>query len=147
MAHFALIDNTNTVRWVVVVADEDVQDAEGVEDEAVGIAFLEDLLGDHEQVTSIDGPYWKQTSYNTNAGEHSGGGTPFRGNTAGIGSTYDPENESFWGPSQFPSWVKNYSTYRWEAPIPDPSNPDPTQQPQYWWDEDSQVWVEYSEYK
>jgi len=38
---------------------------------------------------------WIQTSYNTRDGVHLNGGTPLRGNYAGIGYTYDPVADVF----------------------------------------------------
>ena len=41
---------------------------------------------------------WIQTSYNTIGNAHTQGGTPLRGNYAGIGFTYDRENDVFIAP-------------------------------------------------
>ena len=65
-----------------------------------------------------DGLTCKRTSYNTQAGEHLNGGTAFRGNYAGIGFTYDPDNDVFYAQQPFPSWIMN-ETWTWEAPLPD----------------------------
>jgi hypothetical protein len=68
MAHFAEIDENNTVLRVLVV-DNSL--------EAEGADFLANTLG--------LGGTWIQTSYNGN----------FRGVFAGIGMTYDPVNDVF----------------------------------------------------
>lgn len=73
MAHFAKLDPNDVVLEVLVVNNSDTIDpATGQESEAVGVAFLQALLGADT--------VWKQTSYN---------GT-FRGKYAGIGDIYDP---------------------------------------------------------
>lgn len=78
MAHFAQLDANNVVLEVLVVNNDDCIDPNtGQESEAVGIAFLQALLGADT--------VWKQTSYN---------GT-FRGRYAGIGDTYDPVLDVF----------------------------------------------------
>ena len=41
---------------------------------------------------------WLQTSYNTIGGKHTQGGTPLRGNYAGIGFIYDQANNVFYPP-------------------------------------------------
>ena len=48
---------------------------------------------------------WIQTSYNTIGNKHTLGGTPLRGNYAGIGFIYDQANDVFYAPQPFPSWV------------------------------------------
>lgn len=83
---------------------------------------------------------WIQTSYNTVGNQHKLGGTPLRGNFAGIGYTYDKANDVFYEPSPFPSWILNQSTWLWEAPIPMP-----TDGKRYVWDETTTSWVEVVE--
>jgi len=80
---------------------------------------------------------WIQTSYNTHGGVHKNGGTPLRGNYAGIGYTYDKQNDVFYAPKPFTSWVLNQSTWLWETPIPMP-----TDGKSYKWDEATISWVE-----
>ena len=110
MAHYAKLAANNKVIGVHVVADADCQNASGVEDEEVGRQFLERI---HSW------PLWKKTSYNTSGGQHKLGGTPFRGNYAGIGYEWDEDNEIFWPKKPFASWVKNTTTARWHSPIGD----------------------------
>ncbi len=76
MAHWAEIDDTNTVVRVLVTSND-------LPDE--GEAWLNDTFGGR----------WIKTSYNTLAGIHVYGGTPFRGNYAGIGHTYDETLDAF----------------------------------------------------
>jgi hypothetical protein len=79
---------------------------------------------------------WIQTSYNTIANTHTNGGTPLRGNYAGIGYTYDATNDVFYASQPFPSWALNQSTWTWEAPTPKP-----TDNKQYAWEESTKSWV------
>jgi hypothetical protein len=80
---------------------------------------------------------WIQTSYNTQGGVHKLGGTPLRGNYAGIGYTYDRTNDVFYAPQPFASWVLNNTTWSWEAPVAMP-----TDDKKYTWDEAVKNWVE-----
>lgn len=85
MAHFAKLDANNVVLEVLVVNNDDTIDPNtGQESEAIGVAFLQNLLG----ADTI----WKQTSYNGN----------FRGCYAGIGYTYDPVLDVFVAPPPEP---------------------------------------------
>jgi hypothetical protein len=79
---------------------------------------------------------WIQTSYNTIGNKHTLGGTPLRGNYAGIGSTYDSVNDVFYAPQPFASWVLN-SDWVWEAPVAMP-----TDGKVYNWDETTISWTE-----
>lgn len=103
MAHYAELDSENIVVSVFVGRDEDDL-ADGVEDWEVYYAR--------------PGFTVKRTSYNTFANEHSGGGTPFRGNYAGIGYTYDEELDAFIPPKPEPTdevadWVLDEETFSW----------------------------------
>lgn len=89
---------------------------------------------------------WIQTSYNTRGGVHykpnsnepsEDQSKALRGNYAGIGYTYDRENDVFYGPQPFPSWTLNQSTWTWEPPVPRPAD-----DKSYTWDETNQSWVE-----
>lgn len=73
MAHFARIED-NIVREVIVVNNEVLKDENGVEQEAIGIAFCKSLYGDNTE--------WVQTSYNAT----------FRGRYAGSGDSWDGTN-------------------------------------------------------
>ena len=109
MASFAKIEN-NIVITVVSVVNEVIKDSNGIEQENIGIEFLKTLYNEPNAI-------WKQTSYNTNAGVHSLGGTPFRKNHAGIGYTYDQTRDAFISPKPFNSWILNETTCLWEAPV------------------------------
>jgi hypothetical protein len=77
---------------------------------------------------------WLQTSYNTLGNKHKNGGTPLRGNYAGIGYTYDSVNDVFVAPQPFPSWVLS-KDYLWEAPIAMPKDGKV-----YAWNEATLIW-------
>jgi hypothetical protein len=80
---------------------------------------------------------WLQTSYNTHGNKHALGGTPLRGNYAGVGYHYDPVADVFYAPQPFPSWVLSPITFLWEAPVPLP-----TDGKMYVWDEPTLAWKE-----
>jgi hypothetical protein len=81
---------------------------------------------------------WVQTSYNTQGGAHTQGGTPLRKNYAGIGYTYDAVRDAFIPPSPFPSWVLDEATCLWSAPTPMPVE----EGKMFVWDEETTSWVE-----
>ena len=80
---------------------------------------------------------WLQTSYNTVGNQHLLGGTPLRGNYAGLGYTYDHANDVFYAPQPFASWTLDQTDWTWKAPIEMP-----TDGKQYKWDEPTTSWVE-----
>lgn len=117
MAHFAKLDNNNTVTDVVVVSNETL---DPMNEEASGIAFLTELYDGHSN--------WKQTSYNGS----------FRKNFAGPGSRYDIIRDAFISPKPYPSWVFNEDKCIWENSIPYPTDGKP-----YKWDEETLSYIEY----
>jgi hypothetical protein len=120
MAHFAQLNDENLVTQVIVVANQDTADQDGVESEAIGIEFCTNLLGGR----------WVQTSYNAN----------IRKNYAGIGYKYDATLDAFIPPQPFESWTLNEETAQWEAPTPYPDDGK-----RYSWDEATTSWVEIVE--
>jgi len=62
---------------------------------------------------------WIQTSYNTIGNQHTQGGTPLRGNYAGIGYTYDKENDVFYAPKPTENATLNTETWLWDIPESD----------------------------
>lgn len=115
MAHFAKIENDIVTQ--VIVAEQD---------------FIDTLDGE-----------WVQTSYNTIANQHVLGGTPLRGNFAGIGFTYDRNNDVFYPPQPFASWSLSNTSWTWEAPVPIPDDAGTGTPPKiYSWDEDNTQWTE-----
>ena len=114
MAHFAQLNDENLVTQVIVVANQDTADKDGVENEAIGIAFCNNLLGGH----------WKQTSYNGN----------IRKNYAGIGYKYDAELDAFIPPQPYASWTLDENA-QWKAPVDYP-----TDGGRYTWNEETLTW-------
>jgi len=112
MAHFAKIGMNGKVIGVLTMGNKDMLNASGVEDETVGQQWL-------ERHNNWPAPMWIQTSYNTSAGTHKLGGTPFRGNYAGIGYIWDEDNNIFYPKKPYPSWVLNTTTATWHSPIGD----------------------------
>jgi hypothetical protein len=99
MAHFAELDEANTVLRVIVVGNDMILDEQGQESEAVGIAFCQSLFG----ADTI----WVQTSYNSN----------IRKNYAGMGFTYNQTRDAFIAPMPEGSgWVLNEETCQWRNP-------------------------------
>jgi hypothetical protein len=86
---------------------------------------------------------WIQTSYNTKNGVHYGqdgkpdGGIALRGNFAGIGFKYDFENDVFYASQPYESWTLNKTEWKWESPIPMP-----TDGKMYKWHEPTLSWKE-----
>jgi hypothetical protein len=126
LAHFAKIDENNIVTQVIVVANEDTTDTNGVEVEEIGVAFCKKLLGAETN--------WKQTSYNNN----------FRVRYAGISYTYNEELNAFIAPKPFASWVLVEETADWESPVgPAPALTEAQVESRsfYKWDEENLAWV------
>ena len=133
MAHYAKLGINSKVIAVHVVADKDCQNADGIEDEEVGRQFLERIH---------NWPLWKKTSYNTAAGQHKLGGTPLRGNYAGIGMIYDEDNDLFVTSKPYASWVLNTAEARWQSPIGDAPELSEAEglTHRYIWNESGQSW-------
>jgi hypothetical protein len=84
MAHFAKIGLNGKVIEVLSVVNEVLHDANGVEQETIGIDFLKILFNEPNAI-------WKQTSYNGN----------IRKNYAGIGYTYDESKRCLYSTKTF----------------------------------------------
>ncbi len=118
MAHYAFLDMANVVTEVIVGRDEgDTNTNWELEYQDV-----------RKQVC-------KRTSYNTSGGVHSGDGTPYRKNYAGIGYTYDYARDAFIPPKLYASWTLNENSCLWEAPA---VMPDDGQV--YVWNEETTSW-------
>jgi len=140
MAHYAKLGINSKVIAVHVVSDNDSLNASGVEDEEVGRQFMERIH---------NWPLWKKTSYNTSGGKHKNGGTPLRGNYAGIGMTYDEDNDIFISKKPYASWVLDVPSASWKSPIGDAPELTQEQKDQntanthrwsYTWNEAGQSW-------
>ena len=127
MAHFAKLGANGKVIQVLTMDNDKMLNADGVEDETVGQQWLETHNNWPAQM-------WIQTSYNTSGNTHSSGDNSkaFRGNYAGIGYTWDEDNEIFWPKQPYPSWTKNTSTAGWDCPINYPSVIDDGADPVVW---------------
>jgi hypothetical protein len=121
MAHFAKLGVGNIVETVVVVHN-DVATTE-----QAGVDFLNNLYNTRD--------VWKQTSYNTQRGVHTLGGTPFRKNYAGTGYKYDQSRDAFIPKQPFNSWTLNEDTCLWEAPVAYPDDGE-----KYNWNEETTSW-------
>ena len=114
MAHFAKLGSNGKVIQVLTLNNSDMLNADGVEDESVGQHYLETHNNWPAQM-------WIQTSYNTSGNKHSSGddSKAFRGNYAGIGYTWDEDDQIFWPKKPFASWVKHIESASWKSPIGD----------------------------
>ena len=95
MAHYTFLDQNNIVTEVIVGKDE---------------TELIDGLTPEEWYGNFRGQRCVRTSYNHN----------IRGIYAGIGFSYNEEEDIFIAPQPFPSWIRNGST--WDAPTPMPED-------------------------
>lgn len=129
MAHYSFINTENLVVEVITGINED--DTETLPE---NYASWEEYYE-----TQRDGLVCKRTSYNTLGGEHLLDGTPFRGNYAGIGFTYDPVNDVFYAQQPFPSWILNETTWIWDPPVEYPEY-DENDPKFYEWNEEDQTW-------
>ena len=137
MAHFAKLGANSKVIQVLTLNNGDMLNSEGVEDERVGQQYL-------ELHNNWPAQMWIQTSYNTSAGTHRLGGTPLRGNYAGIGYTWDEDNNIFYPKKPYASWVLNTSDAQWHSPIGDAPEDLTAEEiaagTRYVWNEDTKAW-------
>ena len=124
MAHFAKLGANGKVIQVLTLDNKDMLNADGVEDEAVGQQYL-------ERHNNWPAQMWIKTSYNTAGGKHytvneqgervesPDQSKAFRGNYAGIGYTWDEDDQIFWPKKPYASWVKHMESASWKSPIGD----------------------------
>jgi hypothetical protein len=93
MSHWAEIDENNIVIRVTVGDNNDPNGDEG-----------------YQWLIKNLGGTWIKTSYNNN----------IRGTYAGVGFSYNEEEDIFVAPQLYPSWTRNGSF--WEAPTPMPTD-------------------------
>ena len=127
MAHFAQLNSNNMVVKVEVVVNEIITDGDGVEQEQLGIDFLNSTYNTNN--------WYKQASYS---------GT-FRKNYPSTGYFYDVVRDAFYTLQPYPSWILNETTCIWESPVAYPvitlnENGMPTKE--YIWNEATTNWVE-----
>jgi hypothetical protein len=106
MAHFAQLDENNTVIQVVVVNNDDIGNLQFPESEPIGIAYLHNLFGPEG--------IWKQTSFSGS----------FRQRLAAQGCPYDLDHDYFIHAQPYPSWIINEEDGSWINPVPKPDAPD-----------------------
>jgi hypothetical protein len=111
MAHYAFLDSNNIVTEVITGIDE-TETIEGLDTET--------------WYGNFRGQICKRTSYNGN----------IRGKYAGIGDSYNQEEDIFVTPQPYPSWTRSGSY--WQAPTPMPT----TEGKFYYWSEDDLTWRE-----
>ena len=117
MAYFAKLGTGNIVENVISINNSVITDANGVEQEQLGVDFINKLYNTRD--------VWKKTSYNNN----------IRKNYAGIGYTYDQTRDAFISPKPYNSWILNEDTCRWEAPVAYPQDDN-----KYKWNEQTLSW-------
>ena len=151
MAHFAKLGANGKVIQVLTLNNGDMLNADGVEDESVGQQYLETHNNWPAQM-------WIKTSYNTLGGKHytvttNEDGTQtrtesadqskaLRGNYAGIGYTWDEDDQIFWPKKPYASWVKHNESASWKSPIGDaPALPEEETLTHYYeWNESTGAW-------
>ena len=142
MAHFAQVDENNIVIQVIV-ADQEFIDQLIIMETPPVVEEEEPVEGEEsveEEVVPRKVKRWIQTSYNTTGGVHLNGGVPLRANFASVGDVYDEENDVFYKPKPYPSFIISAPTWYWKAPVPKPQEP-LQEGERYIWDEDSISWV------
>jgi len=117
MAYFAKLGTGNIVEQVISINNAVITDANGIEQEQLGVDFINKLYNTRD--------VWKQTSYNNN----------IRKNYAGIGYSYDQARDAFIAPKPYQSWILNEDTCKWEAPVAYPTDGNI-----YTWNETNLTW-------
>ena len=146
MAHFAKLGSNSRIIQVLTLNNSDMLNANGVEDESVGQQYL-------QRHNNWPAQMWIQTSYNTRSGKHYDNKTgelsedqskALRGNYAGIGYTWDEDNNIFYPKSPYASWVLNTTTATWHSPIGDApddlTDEEKAADTYYVWNEDGKSW-------
>lgn len=110
MAYYAFLDENNIVTEVIPGKDENK---------------ILDGLTPEQWYGNFRGQKCLRTSYNGN----------IRGTFAGIGYSYNEDEDIFIAPKPYPSWVRNGSY--WEAPVSKPMD-----EKKYKWDEETTSWIE-----
>ena len=134
MAHYAFLDESNTVTEVIVGKNEN-----------------EDNIDWEVHYGNFRSQTCKRTSYNTRGGVHYDAVTnepsqdqtkAFRKNYAGVGYTYDAERDAFIPPKPFVSWQLDESSCTWEPPVPYPNDLGTEESPKrYVWNEETLAWT------
>jgi len=136
MANYAYLNETNEVIEVITGQDEN-----NLGELPEGVSSWEEYY----LTKRPDANSCKRTSINTIKNVHQHGLTPFRGNFAKIGGTYDEENDVFLDEKPYDSWIVDESNWSWKAPVDKPSDANDnfdTSLPfkKYEWNEDTLAW-------
>lgn len=126
MAHYALINSDNIVVQVITGVDENVIQTDLDGSQVGGSSEAWEQF--YASLPWFENLYCKRTSYNGN----------IRGNYAGPGYMYDKEFDVFIAPKPYPSWKLNYTTYKWESPIP---KPEEIEDRVWKWSEINKEWI------
>ena len=110
MAHYAFLDENNIVTEVITGIDE-TELIEGLDTET--------------WYGNFRGQTCKRTSYNSN----------IRGTYAGIGFSYNPDEDIFVTPQPYPSWTRSGSFWNPPTPMPEDNK-------FYTWNEETLSWEE-----
>ena len=131
VSEYVFLDENNIV--VDGISGIDFDDTSNLAD---GFSSWEEFYGNHKGLTC------KRTDVKTQSNQHEDGGTPFRGNYAGVGYIYDESNDVFYPAKPFDSWTLDTDDWNWKPPTPHPNTLDSSDTHPYTWDEDTQEWVE-----
>jgi hypothetical protein len=121
MAHFAELDNNNKVLRVIVIDNNMTYDENGIEQEALGIAYCKSLFG---QDTN-----WIQTSFNSNK----------RQLFASVGFEYHADIDAFMKPQPHPGFTLDKENLVWVAPVEVPEFDSSTHL--CYWSEEKNNWI------
>jgi len=110
MAHYAFLNENNIVTEVIV---------------GINVTELIDGLDTETWYGNYRGQVCKRTSYNSK----------IRGTYAGVGYTYNANEDIFVTPQPYPSWIRSGSF--WNAPTPCPED-----DKRYSWNEKNLEWQE-----
>lgn len=128
-SEYAYLDENNIV--VDIITGIDFDDTSNLPD---SFSSWEEFYGNYKSLTC------KRTDIKTRINIHEDGGTPFRGNYANIGGSYDETNDVFYDIQPYSSWTLS-SDWEWIPPVKHPKELDSENNNPYNWDEDNQEWV------
>ena len=120
MAHYAFIGYDNKVVKVIVGIDETKTQLDGDVEVGGSSEAWEQFYQNQPQHLGL---LCKRTSYNGN----------IRKQYAGVGYTYDADDDVFIAPQPFPSWTLD-ANHDWQPPTPKPEG-------DYFWNEEELEWV------
>lgn len=125
MAHYAELNENNTIVNIVFIPNDEIKDENGNEIVERGIEHLKQHHGAERK--------WIQTSINGK----------IRNKAAVIGDTYREDLDMFVSPSPYPSWILNETTGLWESPTPKPELTEDEKNSFFFanWDEESKTWI------